>query len=678
MAGLLLFAPLILAGNEIGSLFRYPDIGAAVLFPPYALLTAALVVSRPREWVWYILLDSFAHFVTHWPQWPLTWVLLANIANVARALSAAVLVARLFDLHPRLNSMRGLWVFLGSCVVVAPTVGATLGALNAVWHDGQLSYWRTWNAWFMSNALTGLTMLPGFVGLFACIRGSLSVHATRRRVLEMLLMAVALCATCVMVFSGGLGPQHLALPLSGALPILIWSALRFGALGASAALTVVTYAAIWSVDRGMGPIFGAPPDDGILALQVFVLFTAVPVLFLASVASARQSVVRLHRALLASLQDHIALLDARGVVLEVNESWRRFAASSNAPSFHLVGAGDDYLAACRSSAELGDLTASGVLDGVTRVLSRDRRRFEIDYDDSQNGHQAYTMSVEALERPDGGAVVTRSNVTARRQAQMEIEEQRRELSHLARVAVLGQLSGAFAHELNQPLTAILSNAETARELLRREPANLDYVKAILRDIISDDRRAAAMIHRLRGLLKRGDLRFQLIGTMELVGDVLDLARTELIARRIVATAAVNPEVPTMWGDKVQLQQVLLNLILNACEAMGATEAGHRRVVLTVDRDGPHNAHVAVRDNGSGLPAHLLDRLFEPFVTTKPDGLGLGLSISRTIVAAHGGRLWAENNPDGGATMHCVLPVTAPSRAAIAAQAASHVALGQSV
>ena len=183
----------------------------------------------------------------------------------------------------------------------------------------------------------------------------------------------------------------------------------------------------------------------------------------------------------------------------------------------------------------------------------------------------------------------------------------------------------------------------------------------MRDIVGDDKRAAAVIQRLRELLKRGDTRLQPVDARELLGEVLDLSRTELITRQVNATATIESSLPTFLGDRVQLQQVLLNLILNGCEAMSATAPPKRRLVLTAAADSAGAVRFAVRDCGTGIPPEIIDRLFEPFVTTKSDGLGLGLSISRTIVTAHGGRLWAENNVDGGATFYCVLPVMDPSR-----------------
>ena len=654
--GLLLFTPAILLGNYVGALLQYPEIGAAILFPPYAILTAALIATARRDWIWYILVGSIAHFIAHWPHWSVTWVLLADIANISRALTAAVLLQWAFGGPPRLDSIRALAYFVVITVLVAPAVGATLGAADVMLHGGSTSFLRPWSGWFLSNALTGLTLLPALVLTITGTPSLWSRRVSRRRVFEAVLLSVALAVTCVVALLWrGRHPWHVALPLYSPLPVLIWAALRFGPAGASLALSFVAFGAIWAADRGTGPFVATATDANVLLLQVFLLLTTVPVLCIAAVNSGRHKVVQLYHALLASLQDHVAILDARGIVLEVNDSWRRFAETAEVELFHRVRVGDDYLEACRVAADQGDDTAARALTGVQRVLRRESRRFEMEYDQGQDGkRERFALSLETLARPDGGAVVTRANVTARRQALMQIEEQRRELSHLARVSVLGQLSGALAHELNQPLTAISSNAEAARRLLRQQPADLQEVDEILGDIASEDQRAAQVIRRLRALLKRGDTHLQPMDIRELVSEVLELSHAELITRRVTATAQVAPDLPSVLGDRVQLQQVLLNLILNACEAMTSTAAADRRLTLIANVDARNNVHVSVQDCGTGIPAALLENLFEPFVTTKSEGLGLGLSISRTIVAAHGGRLWAENNADRGATVHCLL------------------------
>ena len=662
--GLLLFIPIALLGNRLGVMLGLSEAGPAALYPPYATLTAVLVASRRRDWIWYILAATGANLLVGVAHVPLTPALGADVANVACSVLAASLLRWLFNGIPRLDSIPQLVVFSLTAAVAAPAVGATLGAANIVLHGATASYWRTWTGWFVSNALVALTMLPLF--LLALRSGIHGRHwrLDRLRTVEALALATALLATCAVAFLLPLRSKwDIALLPYGPLPLLFWAALRFGPGGASVALTTLALAAIWGAHHGNAPFLVMPPEDTVLTLQLILVLTALLVLCIAAVGGARVGAVQLYRALLASLQDHVAILDANGKVLEVNDSWRRFAEAGHACPFDRVRAGDDYFAACRLAIGLlkqtgkaeGDIVAAKALAGIQSVLSGTTQRFEMEYDQITAGKQDwYIMRVEALERRDGGAVVTRTNVSARRRAQMEIEEQRRELSHLARVGVLGQLSGALAHELSQPLSSILSNAEAARFLLRRESVDLAELNSILQDIVTEDRRASQVITGLRALLKRGETRAQPEDTEELVRETLQLANAELITRGVTATSYVEPDLPPVVVHRVQVQQVLLNLILNACEAMADVDVGRRTLHLSAAAAGHGDIRFSIRDAGTGIPPELIDRLFEPFVTTKTEGLGLGLSIARTIVAAHGGRIWAENNADGGATLHCVL------------------------
>src|SRR5262245_58563454 len=680
--GMLFFLPIAFAGNELGVLLRYPQIGAAVLYAPYAALTAALVASRRRHWIWYILAAVGVHTATNLAHWPLSWVLLADVANTARAIVAAVALRAFFGGPPKLDSIPELVLFCLAAVFVAPAVGATIGATNPIIHDVSPSYWRSWSSWFMSSALTALTMLPMFLSAVRTGSNWQSIVIDRRRLVEGLALAGALAVTCTIAFLLRITSRwDLALLGYGPLPLLFWAALRFGPGGASVALTVVALAAILGADRGTGPFLSLSPDDTVLALQLVLLLTALPVLCIAAVGGARHGAVQLYHALLASLQDHVAIVDARGMVLEVNESWRRFADAGHPCPFDRVRTGDDYLAAAREAVSIlkkagkaeADITAARALGGIQSVLNGEQKRFEMEYEQiSDTRPEWYTMRVEALERPDGGAVVTRANVSARRRAQLEIEEQRRELSHLARVGVLGQLSGALAHELSQPLSSILSNAEAARHLLKRERVDQIELRAILQDIVTEDRRASQVISGLRAMLKRGETRVQPVDTVELGRETVELAHAELITRRggasglgqaarcprgVGATSYVEPALPPVLADRVQVQQVLLNLILNACEAMSDAPTDDRRLHFSATQTETGDVRFSIRDGGNGFPPELIERLFEPFVTTKAEGLGLGLSIARAIVAAHGGRIWAENNLGRGATVHCVLSAT---------------------
>ena len=260
--------------------------------------------------------------------------------------------------------------------------------------------------------------------------------------------------------------------------------------------------------------------------------------------------------------------------------------------------------------------------------------------------------VRILDGGAGGRRRLRSvmvDITERKQAELEAEQQRQLLTHVTRVATLGELSGALAHELSQPLTSILSNAQAAQRLLAREAVDLAEVREILKDIVDDDRRAGAVIHRWRTLLRKGETLLQPLDLNEMINEVLRLAHSELVAHGVTVSAQLAPGLPAVRGDRVGLQQVFLNLIVNACDAMKLNEPARRHLTVITGPDSEGAVQVSIADRGGGIPAERIERVFEPFFTTKEGGLGLGLAISRSIVAAHGGRLWVINNDDCGAT-----------------------------
>ena len=242
-----------------------------------------------------------------------------------------------------------------------------------------------------------------------------------------------------------------------------------------------------------------------------------------------------------------------------------------------------------------------------------------------------------------------SDITERKAAEMEAAQHRAELAHLTRVTTLSELSGSLAHELNQPLAIILSNAQAAQRLLAQSPPDVAEVSDILADIVGEDRRAGEVIQRLRALLKRGEIASLPVSVNDAIEDVLHLAQGDLIGRGVAVVLGLAEGSPTIKGDRVQIQQVLLNLILNGADAMSANVPGARRLhIVTAQHDS--TVRVSVRDEGCGLPADA-EKVFQPFFTTKAHGLGMGLAICRTIIGAHGGRLWAEAHPERGTSFH---------------------------
>jgi PAS domain S-box-containing protein len=247
------------------------------------------------------------------------------------------------------------------------------------------------------------------------------------------------------------------------------------------------------------------------------------------------------------------------------------------------------------------------------------------------------------------------DITKRKQAEFDVQNKQKEVMHLARVAMLGELSGALAHELNQPLTAILSNAQAAQRFMSRTPVDLAEVAEILQDIVDENKRAGEIIQRLRRLFDKNEAQRVPLAVDELLSGVQRILRNDLIGHGVALQLELEAGPLAVSADRVQLQQVLINLLMNACDAMGHVPREARVVRLRVVRqDG--QVLFSVSDRGTGMDAATLAHVFDPFFTTKQRGMGLGLSICRTIVNAHEGRLWAENNPDGGATFHLLLPL----------------------
>jgi C4-dicarboxylate-specific signal transduction histidine kinase len=231
--------------------------------------------------------------------------------------------------------------------------------------------------------------------------------------------------------------------------------------------------------------------------------------------------------------------------------------------------------------------------------------------------------------PDGvftGYIGSCIDITEGELGELQLQEQRAELTHLSRVAVLGELTGALAHELNQPLTAILSNAQAAQRFLAQQPASLSEVHEILNDIVAEDKRAGEVIRRLRALLRRGETQLQSLDINDVINDVLELARADCVSRGVSLQCNLAPTLPPVFGDGVQLQQVLLNLVVNACDAMSECDPPDRKisVATAIDKDG--TVRISISDCGHGFPSEQMDRMFEPFYTTKAQGLGLGLTI----------------------------------------------------
>ncbi len=361
---------------------------------------------------------------------------------------------------------------------------------------------------------------------------------------------------------------------------------------------------------------------------------------------------------LASLPGHLVIVDRSGTILRTSDVWPEFAAGEGAldPAVLAVGAGQPQ--ARPRAAEKAAPAVKEIQGGIEAVLTGAQSEFRLDYAYPTRTEERWaSVSVLPLQRPEGGAVIYRQDITPQQRSRLEAERLRRDLTHVGRVTTMGEMAAALAHELNQPLTAILSNAHAGERYLAHAEPPLGELREILQDVVGDARRAGDVIQRLRSLLRKGEARFLPLDVNHVIQEMAVLVHTDAILRNLAIDLDLAPALPPVRADRVQLQQVLLNLVLNGMEALGPAGAGQQIVLRT--RQTTAAVQVAVCDQGPGIPAAELARIFDTFYTTKANGMGMGLAISRSIVEAHGGRLWAENNPDRGATFAFTIPICPP-------------------
>ncbi|HEV7476294.1 MAG TPA: MASE1 domain-containing protein [Burkholderiales bacterium] len=515
---------------RVGFAFTLQPHPISTLWPPNALLMAALLLAPTRAW-WLLLAAALpAHLLAELQSGvPTAMVLGWYASNCSEALIGASLVRALIPGALRLDSFRNAGAFLLCGGLVAPLLSSFLdAALVRLIGWGSGDYLELVRMRVFSNVLAELTVAPLILTWAAFGMAGLR-EAPLHRYLEAAVLFLGLTAVSLVAFDLPLDNASTAPALFYApLPFLLWAAVRLGPAGTASALALVVVLTIWGAVHGLGPFTGGTPQQTARDMQLFLTAVSVPMLLLAVVLEERSRVA------------HVA------------------------------------------------------------------------------------------------------------------REQRLQLTHLSRVAMLGQLAGGIAHELNQPLTVILSNAQAAQRFIASRNVDPEELADILRDIISADQRAGEVIRRLRPLFRRDEAQFEPLDANEVVQEVLGIVHGDLVMRGVEVVTQLAAALPPLEGDRVELQQVMLNLVLNACEAMsaGAREARRLTVRTRADEGG---VQVSFADRGPGFAAEQYDRLFQPFFTTKAQGLGLGLSISRSIVIAHGGRLWGSSIQGEGASFHIFLP-----------------------
>jgi PAS domain S-box-containing protein len=649
------------AGARIGLALTFMPFPLSVLWPPNALLFAALVLA-PVRWWWLLLLGALpAHlFAELEANIPVPMVLGWFVSNVSEALIGALLMRRLAPSGADLSALRSVLGFFVAAVVAALLSSFIDAGLVRLIGWGDADFWTLWQIRLFTNIVATLTFVPVIVTCATAARTMIRRRA-KERWLEAALLLAGLLTVGSIVFSVGViepgsPPSLLYLPL----PFLVWAALRFGPPLASASFAIVAFLVIWGAGHGHGPFLSAITYDGALPVQLFLLTIGVPLLLLAALVEERRHGLRLLRAsqelfstAFRAGPDAIAVSRRRdGTVIEANDCWRE-----------LLGDGRDEPGQGCAAASRPPVDDPG--RSRLTALVRDSpnvRGLELALRDRHGEVRQALVSITAIElQGEACAVSIVHDITELRRAEGQADEQRQQLTHLTRIASLTDFSSTLAHELNQPLTAILSNAQAALRFLARDPPDLSEVRTILNDIADADKRAGLLIHHLRLLVNRGDEAFVSVDVNQMTRETLTLAHGAFVAGGVELSTSLAPDLPVVSGDPVQLKQLLLNLISNACDAMHDQDTRPSRLSVTTSCARADRVRIVVSDTGRGIADEQLERMFEPFVTTKANGLGLGLPICRKIAQAHGGTLAATSSAGEGASFRLELPAQAGTR-----------------
>jgi len=269
------------------------------------------------------------------------------------------------------------------------------------------------------------------------------------------------------------------------------------------------------------------------------------------------------------------------------------------------------------------------------------------------------IGISPIQSSEGTLVLSViADISARKQAEAETRQHHEELAHFSRVAIIGEMAGSLAHELNQPLTGIVNNASAGRRLIAKGRGELPKLDALFEAVVADGRRAGEIIRGIRGMVRKGEEVRNPVSLNDVIANVMRFVGSDALGRHCALVTEPDSKLPLVEANQVQLQQVLLNLVVNAFEAMHETPAAERRVIIRSERESDGRVRVSVRDFGTGLPAKEPQRIFDRFFSTKREGMGMGLAIARWIITSHGGELAAENAQGGGACVHFSLPVIA--------------------
>jgi PAS domain S-box-containing protein len=640
-------------GSKVGFAFTLQPRPVSLLWPPNAILLSALLLSPPRAW-WFLLLAAFpAHLATQFQSnVPLPMMLSWFSSNCFEALLGAGSIRYLTQDKFRFDSLRNVIIFVACGVFLAPFLSSFLDAgLVTLNRWGTSSYWDVWRTRFLSNSMATIALVTLIVSWSTVSIASIR-NAPRARLVEaaIVIFGLSLIGSFIFVFPET-GPAWRPFLLYAPLPLLLWAAVRLGFTGVGTSIFAVVFLAIWGTAHGQGPFSSGSPLENALSVQLFLIVISIPLLCLSAVLQDRRNTEEAlrrsearYREVIETQTDLICRFLPDTTLTFVNEAYCRFFNRTR-----------DALIGIKFTQLIPEAVRAEVLHQIallTRTPCVEAVEHQVVLSDGTLAWQRWVN--HAILGPDGRVREFQAigqDITDRKR----VEEANVKLRHMSRVAMVGELTASIVHEISQPLGAILSNADAAEMLLEASPDNVEDVRQILADIRKDDVRASEVIRHIRNLLSKHLTEMQPVDLNELLPETLAFISIEARRRHVICETEIAIGLPIVKGDPVQLHQVILNLALNAMDSMAKTPRVQRRLKLSTAVDSTGGVEVVVSDSGAGIPPDRLPKLFESFSTTKKNGMGLGLSISKAIIEAHHGRIWGQNNVGGGATFGFTLP-----------------------
>jgi PAS domain S-box-containing protein len=628
--------------DSVSSPFWFPD----------SILLCALLRTR-MSWWWLLLLATlpirlFTDVHADTPGWFLGAV---YINDCLKAVLGALLLKRFLADPIRFNSMRDFGVYCLVAVFLVPLLSAFGGAAARLGLGSEFP--GSLEQWFLGNAMANLVVTP--VLFYWVLRPPNPATFSVPRFFEATVLVLGLMITLALAFEPIAGPRDFAeWRYYAPLPFIVWAAIRFRMFGATGAVALLTVFAVVAAIEGSGSFANLSPEETSSRLQHFLLLRAAPLYLVAvlieqtwQVGSSLRKSEQRYRDVVESQTDFLCRFRPDTTLTFVNAAYCSFIGK---PHAELLGVKllDLLPVAAREAAR----------DCVARALARSEQagwECEVAYPDGARGWQHWVcQAIESTQEEGSELQAMGRDITDRKRA----EESGRQLAQATRFAAVGELTAMVAHEINQPLCAILSNAEAAELLLQTQQPPLQEIREILADIRKDDLRADAAIRGIRSLLQRREFQPRPVDVNETVNHVLTLIAGDALHRRVQVRRELAADLPKVIGDPSHLEQVLVILIVNGMDAMKKTPEAARELTITARRAAESLVEITIQDRGHGIAPASMPQLFDSFFTTKADGMGLGLSIARSMIAAHGGTIWAENAPEGGAIFRFTLCVDA--------------------